>query len=61
MSVTEELNVLEGLSFVNSDGGKVALCSHISQHIVKSQSELEKSHSWRFGTQHSEALIGLRI
>ena len=54
MPVTDEPNVLEGLSFVTSDGGKRALCSYISQHMVKSQSELEKSHSWQFGPQRSE-------
>jgi hypothetical protein len=54
MPVTDEPNVLEGLSFVTSDGGKEALCSHISQHMVKSQSELGKSHSLRFGPQRSE-------
>ena len=54
MPVTDEPNVLEGLSFVTPNGGKGALCSHISQHMVKSLSELEKSHSWRFGPQRSE-------
>ena len=54
MPVTDEPNVLEGLSFVTSDGGKGALCSHINQHMVKKQSELEKSHSWQFGPQRSE-------
>ena len=54
MPVTDESNVLEGLSFVTPNGGKGALCSHISQHMVKSLSELEKSHSWRFGSQRSE-------
>ena len=54
MPVTDESNVLEGLSFVTPNGGKGALCSHISQHMVKSLSELEKSHSWRFGPQRSE-------
>ena len=54
MPVTDELNVLEGLWFVTPNGGKGALCSHISQHMVKSLSELEKSHSWRFGPQRSE-------
>ena len=29
--------------------------------MVKSQSKLEKSHSWRFGPQRSETLVGLRI
>lgn len=54
MPVTDKPNVLEGLSFVIPNGGKGALCSHISQHMVKSQSELEKSHSWRFEPQRSE-------
>ena len=54
MPVTDESNVLEGLSFVTPNGGKGALCSHFSQHMVKSLSELEKSHSWRFGPQRSE-------
>ena len=54
MPVTDESNVLEGLAFVTPNGGKGALCSHISQHMVKSLSELEKSHSWRFGHQRSE-------
>ena len=31
----DEPNVLEGLPFVTSDGGKGALCSHINQHMVK--------------------------
>ena len=44
----DEPNVLEGLSFVTSDGVGGVLCSHISQHMVKSLSEQEKSHSWRF-------------
>ena len=54
MPVTDEPKVLEGLSFVIPNGGKGSLCSHINQHMVKSQSELEKSHSWRFGPQRSE-------
>ena len=44
----DELNVLEGLAFVTSDGGKGILCSHINHRMVKSLSEQEKSHSWRF-------------
>ena len=39
---------------VTSDGSKGAFCSHISQHMVKSLSEQEKSHSWRFEPQRSE-------
>ena len=54
MPVTDEPNVLEGLSFVTPDRGKGALCSHINQHMARSQSELEKSHSWRLGPQRSE-------
>ena len=54
MPVTDEPNVLEGLSFVTSDGGKGILCAHISQYMAKSQSEQKKSHSWRFGPQRSE-------
>ena len=54
MSVTDEPNVMEGLSFVTSDRGKGALYSHIKKHMVKSQSEQEKSHSWRFRPQRSE-------
>ena len=54
MPVTDEPNVLEGLSFVTPNGGKGALCAHVSQYMAKSQSELEKSHSWRFLPQHSE-------
>ena len=50
----DEPNVLEGLSFVTSDGGRGVLCSHINQHMVKSLSEQEKSHSWRFGPQRSD-------
>ena len=39
---------------VTSDGGKGALCSHIGQHMVKSLSEQEKSHSRQFEPQRSE-------
>ena len=39
-----------GLVVYNSPMGvRRELCSHISQHMVKSQSELEISHSWRLG------------
>ena len=36
---TNEPNVLEGLSFLTLNGGKGALCAHISQHRAKNQPE----------------------
>lgn len=61
MSVTDEPNVMEGLSFVTSDRGKGALYSHIKKHMVKSLSEQEKSHSLRLGHNALRLLVGLLI
>ena len=65
MPVTDEPNVLEGLLFVTPNfffwGGEGALCSHISQHMVKSQSDQENPILGGLGPQRSETLVGLRI
>ena len=54
MPVTDEPNVLEGLSFVTSDGGKGGIMLAYQPAQGKKISEQEKSHSWRFGPQRSE-------
>ena len=54
MPVTDEPNVLEGLSFVTPQWGKGGIMLAYQPTHGKNQSELEKSLSWRFGHQRSE-------
>ena len=54
MPVTDEPNVLEGLSFVSPQWGKGGIMLAYQPTHGKNQSELEKSLSWRFGHQRSE-------
>ena len=54
MPVTDEPNVLEGLSFVTFQWGEGGIMLAYQPTHGKKQSELEKSHSWRFGHQRSE-------